>query len=402
LLLLEKFKWKDTAQIMIDAITHPKQSQQSPLRIGWISSWKTKCGIATYSEHLIRYCKQTNIEIFSPFSQEIIANDESIRCWSAKKENNDFATLKKVIDEKQCDLLVIQFNYGFFNFQELATFIEEQHTKGRVIVMMMHSTHDPFGSTANWQLSELQEILSKCHRILVHSLADLNRLKNMGLSHNVTIFPHGILPFDTRTKQNAYDSSAPTIASYGFCLPHKGLQELVEAIHILHQEGLHVKLKMVNAEYPVVESALLIEELKKSINNYGLEAYIELNNAFLEDEESLKELSLAQLVVFPYQRTGESASGAVRYGLATGCPVAVTPLTIFEDLGESVFKLSGISPNAIAQSLKEILVLLSTNDLKAKHILKEADRWREVHDYRHLAKRLENICYAITQKAKKI
>ena len=74
---------------------------------------------------------------------------------------------------------------------------------------------------------------------------------------------------------------------------------------------------------------------------------------FLPDDESLALLSAADLIVFPYQDTGESASGAVRYGLAIGKPVAVTPLPIFDDVVLRCLTLPGISPKEIAQGIRQ-------------------------------------------------
>ena len=55
------------------------------------------------------------------------------------------------------------------------------------------------------------------------------------------------------------------------------------------------------------------------------------------------------MVVFPYQQTQESASGAVRLGLASLVPVACTPLPIFDDVANATYQLSGITPEAIAE-----------------------------------------------------
>ena len=54
-LLLRSFTWKDVAARLVDAGQSwrlaPRQS--APPRIGWVTTWNTKCGIASYSEHLI-------------------------------------------------------------------------------------------------------------------------------------------------------------------------------------------------------------------------------------------------------------------------------------------------------------------------------------------------------------
>lgn len=192
--------------------------------------------------------------------------------------------------------------------------------------MTMHSTVDPLEKEPSWnfRLAEMKEALALCDRLLVHSIADMNRLKDLGLTANVALFPHGVINYSaasvTRQQQ-----SLPLIASYGFCLPHKGLMELVESVHRLKQAGKPVRLRLVNAEYPVGESRDLVAELKAAAQRLGVTDLIDMHNDFLPDAESLRLLSEADLLIFAYQNTGESASGAVRYGMATQKPVAVTP-----------------------------------------------------------------------------
>mgnify|MGYP002757982962 CR=1 FL=1 len=159
--------------------------------------------------------------------------------------------------------------------------------------------------------------LRACERVLVHSVGDLNRLKGYGLLENVTLFPHGVLDWPEPAERAA--SRSFRVASYGFFLPHKGLPELVTAISLLRQDGRDVRLNMVNAEYPIGESAALVAQVKDLVRQLGVGDRVDMCTDFLDDHDSLAKLDAADLIVFPYQNTGESASGAVRQSLSTGC-----------------------------------------------------------------------------------
>lgn len=401
--LLENFKWVDVVGRAVDAENKWKAQKniQPNVKIGWITTWNTKCGIATYSEHLISNMEHENITILAPNIESTASThsdgENCIRCWTQGKDANEFNNIENNIVEKSLNTIIIQFNYGFYNFFELSDFIEKQLNSGRIIIIMMHSTSDPFGETANWQLSELRSIFARCHRILVHSIPDLNRLKLMGLIENVTLFPHGVLNYpkfdSTKEKDNSF-----LIASYGFCLPHKGLTELVQAIEILKTQGQSVRLRMVNAEYPDKSSSQLINELKDLIKKLEIDELVELHTDFLPDQESLSLLSDANLLVFAYQETGESASGAVRYGLATKRPIAVTPLKIFDDIGSAAFRFSGTSATDIATGISEIKHELSILSERAQYIHNEAEKWRAQHDYAAVSNRLLALCSALVRK----
>ena len=50
--------------------------------------------------------------------------------------------LNRTIDSAGIDTLVVQFNYGFFNFNHFADFLSRQTSAGRKVVVMLHSTKD--------------------------------------------------------------------------------------------------------------------------------------------------------------------------------------------------------------------------------------------------------------------
>lgn len=393
-LLLDNFRWSDVANRIINSARSwaqlPKQKKPS---IGWITTWNTLCGIATYSEHLISNMP-SDISIFAAHTVALTKNDESnvVRCWNTG-EHDTLEILESQLELENIDTIVLQFNYGFYNHEHLSNFLKRQIDKGTTVVIMMHSTLDPVHAPYK-KLNKIQDSLIRCHRILVHTPEDMNRLKEIGLVDNVTLFPHGIL--DYPANQNNCLRHQLTIASYGFFLPHKGLLELIDTLKLLRSEGIDIRLRMVNAKYPIPESEILIEEVRKKALSCGVFGYVEMTTEFLPDDESLSLLSEADLIIFPYQETGESASGAVRYGLATGRPIAVTPLPIFDDVAPAVNYLPGQSPEDMAKGIKKIINQTINEPDVVKKQTEEADRWREAHRYSRLGLRLNGLLHALS------
>nr|MBL0721372.1 glycosyltransferase [Sulfurovaceae bacterium] len=393
-ILLKDFSWEVVAQRLVDASLSLQLEYRDRIpSIGWITSWNNKCGIASYSEHLINSIN-TDIDIFAHTVDKTIQKDSDkvYRCWSAG-DGNSLKDLEKKIDERDNEVLVIQFNYSFFDFPNFYEFLEKQIKDGRTIIIMMHSTTDA-ESTAHKKLDFLAPILAQVERVLVHTISDLNRLKEYGLINNVAIFPHGVVDWSSSIQKKKNDIF--TLASYGFFLPHKGLLELIETISIIKQ-NMPIKLKMVNSAYPIPISKELIDVAKSRIIELGLEDNIELITNFLTDNDSLEHLHSSDLVIFPYQETGESSSASVRYGLASGRDVAVTPLGIFEDVEEATYKLSGTAPEMMAKSIIEIIrdIETLTNTKKAKTKKESRERWIREHLYISLGTRLLSIIRAL-------
>jgi glycosyltransferase involved in cell wall biosynthesis len=395
-LLLQKFKWELVAQRLVDSarlFARPRLPNKP--KIGWITTWNTKCGIATYSAHLINLMPQ-KVTLLAANTGEQIAPDNSnvVRCWQAG-EADLLDDLRVAIEENLIDTLVLQFNYGFFNFEHFSKFLETQLGQGKNIIIMFHATTDPV-HVPDKRLEQLTAVLKKCSRLLVHAPGDLNRLKALGLVDNVAIFPHGVIDWVPATIK--ISPSVFTVASYGFFLPHKGLFELIAAVKLLVDSGLNIKLKMINAEYPIPESAEMVNQARAKVIKLGMEPYVEIISDFLPDEDSLLHLSAADLIVFPYQETGESSSAAVRYGLASGKPVAVTPLAIFDDVNRAVFKLPGCLPEDLADGIARVIKDLTANNETAIKNQQDAQKWREAHSYAKLSLRLNNMLTALSNQ----
>src|SRR5205807_816169 len=94
---------------------------------------------------------------------------------------------------------------------------------------------------------------------------------------------------------------------------------------------------------------------RQTIDRLGLRESVTLVTDYLSDERAQALLQTAELIVYAYQHSQESASGAVRFGLASGRPVACTPLSIFDDVSGVVHRLPGISAADLARGIAELL-----------------------------------------------
>jgi O-antigen biosynthesis alpha-1,2-mannosyltransferase len=401
-LLLQDFKWSDVAaRLVVSAKSwRARAGRYTKPRIGWITSWNTKCGIASYSEHLIARFPEP-VTVFAPHEYDKIREDgpNCIRSWRSDKDENAFGELEAQIDDRAVNTLILQFNYSFYNFRQLGQFLVAQIDAGRAVIVMMHATGDPGVHPAwNWSLETISPALARCHRLLVHSTDDLNRLKQLGLVRNVTLFPHGIIdtPLDDVA---AAEHTLPLVATYGYCLPQKGLLELIRAAGLLRDQGVPVRLRLINAEYPEAISTMLVAQIRQLVSDLALDDLIELHHDYLTDEQSLSLMLDSDLIVYPYQQTNESASGAVRFGLATRRPVVVTPIPIFSDLGNAVHRLPGVQPRDLANGIVAVLSEVARGTELASTIAKDADIWRANHSFTALSKRLHGICTALARDA---
>ena len=151
------------------------------------------------------------------------------------------------------------------------------------------------------------------------------------------------------------------------------------------------RLLLLNAIYPVAASEQEAAACRSLIASHPEAApHIELVTDYLDDQAVLARLAEAELIVFPYQFTQESSSAAVRFALATGRPVACTPLSIFDDIAAVTHRLPGTAPEAIAAGIED---LLGTPQRLASLATRQA-AWLAEHDWQVVSQRLWNMLRA--------
>jgi len=334
-----------------------------PPRTAWVTSWNTRCGIAAYAHHLARRFPARHRGVLASHAGARLGPDgpEVRRCWR-EGWADDLSGLYAALRDSGAEAAIFQVNFGFFDLRALGRLLERLHAEGVATYLFLHSTADVAKPERRISLREIPTALAGATRLFVHGVADMNRLKDFGHVDNVTLFPHGVEAVaDIDTEEAAALRAAHgltgrrVLASFGYLLPHKGLPELVAAFEQLRESRPDLHLLLLNARYPAPESETAAAGLRDRIARSPHAAAITLVEDYLPDTRARALLSLAEATVFPYQHTQESASGAVRFGLAAGAPVACTPLEIFADVAEVTLRLPGTEPAAIATGLAPLL-----------------------------------------------
>ena len=389
--LMSNFTWKDVA---LRLARFASRSETLVKPVGWLTTWNVQCGIGIYVEHMLA-TRVTREHIIFAGRQEPRTRadgDNVARVWDVNKSYNSFDEFYVALASKPCDVVIIQFNYGFFNHSDLGKLIEDLIRRGIVVFVDLHSTIDM--GVPNYQLIDILPALKKAHRVMIHNASDWPRMKKMGLLDNTLFSPLGVLRRPKRTRK-LVPGVTPIITSFGFCFEGKGLVELVHAVAVLRERGQRVYLRMLNAEYSPPHPMSTVVAIRAAIDHFNLQDCIEFRTEYLDDETCLNLIAEADLFINPYKSTNESASAATRYGLATGVPVAVTPLPIFDDLGDAVFKTAGVTPDDLADGIASVLENIANETPLARRVAAAAKVWRREHDYALLGARVEQIARAL-------
>ena len=333
--------------------------------IGWMTTWGIRCGIATYSRFLVEQFDDV-VVLCQSGEGEV---EGAIPCW--ERDSDDFNNLYTQIAAKGIDTLVIQHQPGLLRFKYLNKLLLSLSEMDVKVFITMHNTRDRSLVFPSKRIEKAVDGLLSCHTVMVHTNADVANLKTLGIEDNVVMIPHGIYP-PPSDDATSLDTNGRTMGTFGFLLPHKGQLELIEAFARL--PGWDSLLMLCATREGTGKT---LDKARALISQNNLEEKVTLITDFLDDDVAIATLAKCELLVFPYQNTKESASGAVRMGVASGRPLAVTPIPIFDDV-QGAITMRGTSVEDIVASISSLNQSDLDESANAITTLRDSLQWDEV------------------------
>ncbi len=369
-----------------------KSAMNRKIRLAWVSTFNSRCGLATHSEHLLEHFDRDVYDITVIGNhQEPLKPDPAnvVRLWPDR--TGSLASVRDFI--RDFDVVFVNFHFSLIEIYDLAATLRAAQDAGIDTHVTLHKTADTMINGRVVSLGAIAEVLRACTKLIVHTEADIARLDEFGVIDNVVMIPPGVIErraLSPSTVRSLLDlqQSQQILGTFGFLLPPKGLQRLIHAFALVLRHFPDAMLLMLNAEY--LEDPDSADERDRSlalIRELELDERIRLVDQFLETDEILLLLNACDLTVFTYQDSAESDSGAVRLGLAAGRPVATTPLPVFANLAGVVHQFSG---SAVADIADGIVALLRDPE-RAAAIRQRQQEWIGRNSWAAQAARIGNI-----------
>lgn len=339
-----------------------------PLKLGMVTTWNTKCGIASYSKYLLSNInhKRLSVKIYANREKLLDIEDEDnvTRCWNNALDK-DLSELYQQIIKDKIEIVNFQFNYGFFNLQSFSDIIFQLKKANIKVVLTLHAVKDNILLNKKVSLREISDALRATDLILVHKKEDQDYLKNLTKAKKINLFPHGIIDFDEidmhiinknlNFKYTKKIKEKLLIGSFGYLLPHKGVLNIIKAVKLLKNKYPNIIYLGLHSLFPNPISENYLKECKKQIKKDNLENNVILDTNFHKEEEIIALLNNCKLTVFPYKKTQESTSAAVRFALASKRPIITTKNQIFRDIKEATLQIKSDSPTEIAKGVEMLI-----------------------------------------------
>ena len=282
------------------------------LNIGFLSRYPPMhCGVGEYTRMLVSALKSvapwTRITVFTstligeePWVDEELGVDV---IPSFTEKGLDYSKLPDLIAERGgVDILHVEHEYGIFGTsRELINVLEKLRDEGLVkkTVITMHSVLHPYSG----RLEEVsfQRELNRFDAVIVHSVPQEFELQWQGIEpRRIHRIPHGTLinPYLGYPKNllarslglNEEELRGLVLVVPGFLRPDKGLDILFNAIGYMGDLNSTIVVAGEPRDKSIIE---LIEDARTRLNIVLIEKY-------LSNEEILRVIGLADILVLPY------------------------------------------------------------------------------------------------------
>ena len=350
----------------LDALSRPLPGA---LRLCLISSWDVRCGVGDYAAFLIEAMANADpaidVTVLADRRAPAPSSGRRLRmrpAWTVLSADSP-AALRRAVTAEDPDVVLIQHQPGLLSWLTLGETLLALAVSGRALAVTLHNTAS-LPEMEPGERDKAVEGLQLCSRVIVHTLADVERLRGLGLQDNVVMIPHGgPEPGPMRPERTLLAPDAITIGCCGFLLPGKGIPALVQAAAMLRPRWPNLRLRLLNADYETQTSHEEAARVRAAIRDAGLQGAVDLITDYLPFQEVRWRLGRCDVIVLPYPESKEGASGAMRMALSAGPCVAVTPIGFFDEAGDAVWRLPGSAPAEIAAGLD---ALLSDQDARAQ------------------------------------
>ncbi|MEI9908069.1 MAG: glycosyltransferase [Actinomycetota bacterium] len=333
------------------------------IRFGFVTSYPpTHCGIATFSHSLIKAIRDLNLDAISVIrlmDSDAKDNVDAVKpdILSTLRAGNSESLFNAINDLNKMDIAVIQHEFGIYGGEdgdEVLAIVAGLKIPSIVVVhtvLIAPTWHQRIVFTRLTRNASAVVAMSKAAQALLVSEYSIDPAK-------IFILPHGAPPFPTFTLQEI--ANPPLILTWGLIGEGKGIEWGVEAMERLRDLVPSPRYLVAGRTHPKVlarEGEAYRERLQKRIDDLGLGDVIELNAAYLSDDELAKLVASATVVLLPYDSVAQMTSGVLIEAITAGRPVVATKFPhAMEILADGVgIVVAHKDPDAIATAIRSIL-----------------------------------------------
>ncbi|WP_233211404.1 glycosyltransferase [Mycobacterium sp. shizuoka-1] len=282
----------------------------------------TACGIASFGAALSRGLEINgmNVKVVRIADNSSGTDD---RIVGELVNGSPSSAVKTAALLNSTDMVVVQHEYGTYGGPSGADIIDIIDDIRVPVIVVLHTV---LSHPSAQQRSVLDLIAAKADRVVVMSKTARSRLHDSyGVDRRkVSMIPHGaMVPSNTHVRR----SGRPTLLTWGLLGPGKGIERVIDAMHVLQDLPGRPRYLVAGRTHPKVlaaEGEAYREARRDQARRCGVADAVSFDDEYRSVGSLSAMIRSAAVVVLPYDSTDQVTSGVLVDAIANGRPVVAT------------------------------------------------------------------------------
>jgi glycosyltransferase involved in cell wall biosynthesis len=297
-----------------------------------------KCGIATYSQDLIKAIEDKYGDSFTIKVCALQKRDSTLKyppevnyfLKTALRE--DYKRLATAINADQAiKIIYLQHEFGLFGGDYGDYLLDFLEAVNKPVITTFHTV---LPNPSEERKAVIQKITNLSGKVIVMTNLSAKILKNEYLiaEEKLKIIPHGthlIEPWHLNAKEPIPFKNKIIISTFGLISAGKGIETALDALPAIVAKFPNVLYLIIGKTHPEVlknEGEVYRDYLHKIVKDLKLDNNVLFINKYLELDVLLEYLQRTDLYFFTSKDPQQAVSGTLVYALSAGCPVISTPI----------------------------------------------------------------------------
>jgi glycosyltransferase involved in cell wall biosynthesis len=338
----DEYKPKNGSQSRLKGLGHsmwPLKSKLYAHELLVITSFPPrKCGIATYSQDLIRAIEDKYKDGFSVKICALQKKDNDLeyppevsyllKTWIRE----DYKRLAEAINkDEQTQLIYLQHEFGLYGGEY-----------GEYLLDFLSTVKVPVITTFHTILSDPNEKRREVVRQIAEHSKGLIVMTNLSAGilksdyqiekGKIKVIPHGTHLIKPHKPVHEKDKPFPDrtiLATFGLISAGKSMETALEALPLVIQKFPEVLYLIIGKTHPEVvkeEGEQYRDFLHGTVARLGIEKHVLFVNKYLSLNILLDYLQRTDIYLFTSKDPQQAVSGTLAYAMSAGCPVISTPI----------------------------------------------------------------------------
>ncbi|MFT5253219.1 MAG: glycosyltransferase involved in cell wall biosynthesis [Flavobacteriales bacterium] len=297
-----------------------------------------KCGIATYSQDLIKsiedkYCDSFTIKVCALQKMDVELHYPSEVTYFLKTtEKNDYKRLALAINEDESvKIIYLQHEFGLFGGDLGDYILDFLLAINKPVITTFHTV---LANPDDIRKKVVQKITMLSSQVIVMTYLSAKILKNEYQidGDKIKFIPHGthlIKPLALNLRETVPFKGKIIITTFGLISEGKGIETALEALPKITAQFPEVLYLIIGKTHPEVvknDGEVYREFLQKKVKELKIQKNVLFINKYLSLEVLLEYLQRTDLYFFTSKDPQQAVSGTFVYALSAGCPVISTPI----------------------------------------------------------------------------